>query len=410
MTAERKTLSVVLLTTLTGWIGFSLPFPIFSHIFLDHAYGIVPAEMTDVARATLLGVAMALYPLGQMIGAPILGKLSDRFGRKPVLVTCLWLTTLGAIILAYGVSDGSIFLVLAGRFLTGVAEGSLAIVQSIAADISSKQTKARNFAYIGIAIDVGFIVGPIAGGLLSDSAIHPIFNASLPFWCGAFVFAANALMLMAFLSPLNSAKQQPPSTRGLLSTLTDRALVPVFALTFATYWAIMIFFDFSAVYFVRVFDTRPALLGILTALISAPLIAAGLIAGNVSKSIGPVRMAYLSLALMAGGTALFLLPDSLLGLVIPVCVLCVGINFGQTATSVLASDRAPAGEQGQVMGLYRSITVAAAALSAVVGGVLAGYAPEWPFLTAIFAAVVGIFLLFAMQGASSAAIEDTRSR
>lgn len=406
MSTERKTLSVVLLTTLTGWIGFSLPFPIFSHIFLDPAHGIVTADMSTVTRTVLLGAAMALYPLGQMIGAPLLGRLSDNYGRKPVLVACLWLTTLGALILAFGVAAGSIALILIGRLFTGIAEGSLAIVQSIASDISSPRTKARNFAYIGIAIDVGFIIGPIAGGLLSDSALHPMFNVALPFWCGAAVFGANAIMVMAFLSPARQVEKQTAPARSLRAALTDRTLVPVFALTFATFWAIMIFFDFSAVYFVQVFDTQPALLGVLTALISAPLIASGLVAGKVNEKIGPVKMAYLSLGLLAGGTVLFLIPDSLIGLAIPVCIICVGINFGQTATSVIASDRAGPGEQGQVMGLYRSITVAAAAISAIIGGVLAGYAPQGPFLTAILAAGLGFLVLNTLQGTPAPIAED----
>lgn len=406
MSKENKTLGVVLLTTLTGWIGFSLPLPIFSHIFLDHSYGIVPAEMKDVTRATLLGVAMALYPLGQMIGAPVLGKLSDTYGRKPVLVSCLWVTTFGALVLALGVAIGSIWLILLGRFLTGVAEGSLAIVQSLAADISSSRTKARNFAYIGIAIDVGFIIGPIAGGLLSDSAIHPFFNVSLPFWCGALIFAANALMVMLLLEPVPNKSTDAGPSKKMLASLADRQLLPVFVLTFATYWAIMIFFDFSAVYFVQVFDTQPALLGILTALISAPLIVAGLVAGKVCERLGPVRMAYLALGLLTSGTGLFLIPDTLWGLALPVCIICVGINFGQTATSVLASDRAAAGEQGQVMGLYRSMTVAAAALSAVIGGVLAGYEPAGPFLTGILAAIAGVAVLGALPGTVTVATED----
>lgn len=396
MSSRNKTLAIVLLTTLTGWIGFSLPFPIFSHIFLNPDLGIVDPDMSQSLRATLMGGALAIYPLGQVIGSPILGRLSDRLGRKRVLVWSLWATVVGAIVLAYGVSIGSILLIYAGRLLSGFAEGSLAIAQSIASDISTRATKARNFAYIGIAIDIGFIVGPLLGGLLSDPALHPLFNAALPFWTACLLFIANAVLVWLLLRESATLATPAVARRSAVKTLLSRSMLPGFVLSFLTFWAIMIFFDFFAVYFVQVFQTPPAELGIYTALISIPLILSGLFVGRFVARFGVRSTGLVSAVLLCGGMFLFLGPDNICSFVVPIIVICIGINFGQTATSVIVSDLARDGEQGQAMGIYRAVTVAAGGISALVGGVLAGYAPGYPFLTAIFAAICAGALIMAM--------------
>lgn len=393
MSSRNKTLAIVLLTTLTGWIGFSLPFPIFSHIFLNSDHGVVDPDMPQSLRAILMGGALSIYPLGQVIGSPILGRLSDRLGRKRVLLWSLWATVVGAMVLAYGVSTGSILLIYAGRLLSGFAEGSLAIAQSIASDISTRATKARNFAYIGIAIDIGFIIGPLLGGLLSDTALHPSFNAALPFWVACLLFIANALLVWVLLREPAAIPTTAAAHRSVVKIFFSRSMFPGFVLSFLTFWAIMIFFDFFAVYFVQVFQTSPAELGVYTALISAPLILSGLLVGGFVARYGVRSTGLVSSVLLCGGMFMFLMPDSIGGFVLPIVVICIGINFGQTATSVIVSGAAEDGEQGQVMGIYRAVTVAAGGLSALVGGVLAGYAPAYPFLTAIFAAVCALALL-----------------
>ena len=393
MPAENRTLAIVLLTTLTGWIGFSLPFPIFSHIFLNPEHGIVDPNMPETWRTALMGGALAIYPLGQVIGSPVLGRLSDRLGRKRVLVWSLWGTVFGSLVLAFGVAAGSVLLIYLGRLLSGFAEGSLAIAQSIAADISTSKTKARNFAYIGIAIDVGFIVGPLLGGLLSDPALHPVFNAALPFWTACLLFAINAVLVWTLLKEPAPVEASAVQQRGVLKTFLDRRMLPGFILSFLVFWAIMIFFDFFAVYFVQVFQTPPAELGIYTALISLPLIISGLVVGNVIARIGVCPTGIISVLLMGSGTLLFLGFDSIAGLVFPIIVICIGINFGQTATSVTVSDAAAEGEQGQAMGVYRAVTVAAGGFSALAGGFLAGYAPSYPFVTAILASLGAFGLL-----------------
>jgi len=403
MAQETKTMVVVFMTILTGWIGFSLPFPIFSHLFLNPEHGLVSAAMPETTRTLLLGVTIAIYPLGQIIGSPLLGRWSDRYGRKRVLQYSLWATVLGSGVLAVGIGWGSVPLVLLGRFLSGLGEGNLSIAQSIASDISTPQSKARNFAAIGIAVDLGFIVGPLLGGVLSDRSIMPWFSAVIPFWVATAFFIVNALAVPFFLSETSKHGQSAlERRRPIRATLVDPRLAPVYVFSFLTFWAIMIFFDFFAVYFVQVFRTPPAILGVYTALISVPLIVSGLYVNRFVNRFGIRLTGLVAVVLMGAGIAWFTLPTQLLWLAVPIIVICIGINFGQTATAIMVSDAAPAQEQGQALGLYRANTVAASGLSALAGGALAGLSPLYPFYTAMLCAAAAAVVLLAARNRSGA--------
>src|SRR5262245_59677051 len=115
-------MGVVIATTVVGWSAFAMPQPIFGPLFLDSAHGLVPAAMAEATRTLLLGVAVALYPLGQIIGSPLLGRWSDRAGRVRVLQAALWATVAGSAVVAAGVAAGSVALIFVGRFIAGLAE------------------------------------------------------------------------------------------------------------------------------------------------------------------------------------------------------------------------------------------------------------------------------------------------
>lgn len=403
--AETGTMVLVFVTVLFGWVGFSLPYPVFSHLFLDTEGPLLAAAAPEATRTLMLGIAVALYPAGQLFGAPLFGRWSDLYGRKPMLQAALATTVAGAVTLAAGVSLGSLALVFLGRFVAGIGEGNIAIVQSLAADVSRPQTKARNFALIGIAMDLGFVAGPILGGALADPGLHHSFGLATPFWAAAGLFLLNAALVPLFLREPRAPIGAPPDiaagspspvrTLSVARLLGCGAIGRVLLLTFLTYWSIMIFFDFFPVYFVQSYGTAPAQLGINAALLSVPLILAGLVVGRLSTRIGAAALAVLSLLLMIGGTLGFIAMTSEAGHILPAAVVAFGINFGQTATSLLASDAAPAGAQGQVMGLYRAMTVAAGGLAALVGGYCAAFGPPAPFVTAVAAALLGLVLLAA---------------
>lgn len=397
---EVKSMIIVFTTVFVGWIGFSLPYPVFSHLFLDLEGPLFATDTAVQTRTLLLGAAIAVYPLGQIIGAPLFGQWSDRFGRRVMLQVAMMTAIIGALLLAAGVTFGSLALLFIGRFVAGIGEGNTAILQSLASDVSSPVTKARNFAAIGIAMDLGFVAGPILGGMLADpsftrEAVSKELAMALPFWAAVGLFIVNAAVIPLFLKPdapaIHAVIMAPPTA------ITQAAMAPtirsLMVITFLTYWTIMIFFDFFPVFFVQVYNTAPRDLGINAALLSVPLILSGLVVGRIATGYGSVFTAIASFLLMFLGISLFIQMTTESDHILPVILVAVGINFGQTATSVLVSDAAPAQQQGRIMGLYRSMSVAAGGLAAVVGGYLASLSPQAPFVTGLVTAVLGFGLL-----------------
>ncbi|MCZ6914441.1 MAG: MFS transporter [Rickettsia endosymbiont of Ixodes persulcatus] len=193
MKADKKQLILIVLIVFIGFIGVALPYPIFAPMFLHPQQdGIVPISWQLTMRGMMLGVVLAVYPLGQFIASPILGAFSDTYGRKKLLLICLFGTTVGYLITALSIYLKSIPLLITSRFVTGVLEGNIAIARAMAADLS-EVNKYRGFGLIGMATTFGYILGPLFGGALADSRLVSWFSFYIPF-----CFAA-LLSLLAFL-------------------------------------------------------------------------------------------------------------------------------------------------------------------------------------------------------------------
>ena len=392
---ETTTMFLVFTTILISWIGFSLPYPVFSHLFLNDSSPLSGLVQTD-QRTFYLGAAIAIYPLGQIIGAPLLGSWSDKYGRRPVLILALAVAVLGSAILTWGVMGASLWMILLGRFVAGLGEGNIAILQSLASDVSRPESKARNFALIGIAMDLGFVVGPVLGGLLAWDPDGGDIRFAAPFVTAAGLFLFNLILVPACLGfgkTIGRKADHDQDRLRLSPRLFKPVMIRLMSISFLTYWAVMIFFDFFPVYFLDQYQTGPVWLGINAALLSVPLILSGLIVGRLVNRWGTERIQIGSFLLMSLGTTTFLMGHLEWHHVIPAILVCFGINFGQTASSVLVSEAAGKEEQGRILGLYRSATVLASGLAALAGGWTAGAGIHWPFLTGILACLLGLILM-----------------
>lgn len=162
-------------------MGFGLVYPIMAAIFSDPHAGVIGAGMSASLRNFLLGLGYGVYPFCMFFGSSLMGELSDHFGRRRVLMLCVFGLALSYLLMALGAWLPSLALLLAGRGLSGLMAGCQGIAQAAIADVSTNANKARNMSIMSMAFSAGVIVGPVLGGITADRSISPMFGYGTPF-------------------------------------------------------------------------------------------------------------------------------------------------------------------------------------------------------------------------------------
>ena len=186
---DRRALSTLFLIVFTDLIGFGIVIPLLP-LYADHFHP------TPVA----FGLLMASYSAMQFIFSPILGQLSDRIGRRPVLLISITGSVIGAVLFALGSSMAMLF---ASRLLAGACGGNIATAQAVIADTTPPERRAKGMGLIGAAFGLGFIAGPALAGLLLS------FGPSAPGWGAAACSLTAWLMALAFLPETRAAGASP---------------------------------------------------------------------------------------------------------------------------------------------------------------------------------------------------------
>jgi DHA1 family tetracycline resistance protein-like MFS transporter len=200
----KRSLSLIFMIMLMDVIGITLLSPVAPYIVRDYS-----------AEALMVTMVTILYAVGQFIAAPLIGKLGDRYGRRPVLLVSLLGQGLGYLIFGIG---GSLWMLFLGRIIGGITGGNLSTASAYIADVSKPEERSKNFTLIGTAWSLGLILGPAAGGLLGQ--IH----LSAPAYAASFLSFANVL-LGIFMLP-----ESLPKERRDTSTLHASDLNPLVAI------------------------------------------------------------------------------------------------------------------------------------------------------------------------------------
>lgn len=384
---------VLVMTVTLAVAGFSLPSPVLAPLLLDPAHGMLTPEASDWSRKVWLGVIMGLYPLFQLVGSPWLGRLSDRHGRKPILMLCLLGVLAGYALMAFGIAWCSMSLLLMGRALAGLFSGNVAIVQAMAADLSTTQTKASNFAKISMGINLGWVVGPMIGGYAAVIS----GDYSLAAWLAVGMTLLNLLLVLWLVPhrpPVAAARQAPTlSSRQLL---LQPALLPYFALTLVSYGAIQLYFTYFNLWLVEQRAWDPAQLAQAVVMVSLSMMLGSWLGGRLARHWRGSSLGIVGHLVMASGMLLFILPSHWWGLALTFIPAGIGMSLGGLAISVAVSNRSHPEQQGQAMGLYRGLTVGSSILAIIVGSLVLLAGTEWPFYLATLcslASAAGFYLL-----------------
>ncbi len=152
---NRSSLVLIFLTVFIDLLGFGILIPILP------SFSVKELHVDEAA----IGIAIAIYSFVQFLFNPVLGKLSDKYGRKPVIVVCLFLNAMGYIVFAF---THSYLMLLASRVIAGIGGSSIGVAQAYIADVTTRENRSKGMGLIGAAFGLGFVFGPLIGGLLSS--------------------------------------------------------------------------------------------------------------------------------------------------------------------------------------------------------------------------------------------------
>ncbi len=306
------------------------------------------------AAAHSVGLLGALYALMQFIFSPVLGALSDRFGRRPVILGSLFGSGIDYLVLAWAPTMGWLYL---ARIVSGITAANFSAASAYIADVTPPEKRAAGFGMIGAAFGLGFIAGPAIGGLLGE------YGLRVPFLVAAGITLLNciygAFVLPESLAPENRRPFQWSSAHPIkaLAALSRWPLVMALA---GTHFLSMLAGNIYPCLWVLYTGTRYgwnskqvglslALVGVMAAIVQAGL------AGRVLKIIGERRGVYVGLLAMA--VAMFCYGSAPQGWMVYFIIIIGSIaGIGSPATQSMISQAVPADEQGAVQGALNSIT------------------------------------------------------
>jgi DHA1 family tetracycline resistance protein-like MFS transporter len=147
----------------------------------------------------MLGWLMAIFPICQFIFTPILGQFSDKLGRKRILIASILGTAFAYLLFAFGLAIKNLPILFIARMIDGISGANISTAQAIIGDISEPHDRARNFGLIGMALGLGFILGPFFGGKLSDPHAVSWFNSTTPFYFAAAMSIINFILVNIML-------------------------------------------------------------------------------------------------------------------------------------------------------------------------------------------------------------------
>jgi len=374
---DKKRLFSVLLVVFIDLLGFSLILPLLP--YYAEKYG---------ANNFVTGLLVASYAAMQLVGAPLLGRLSDRFGRRPVLLVSVFGTFLGFLLLAFadpigiGLADAfnpqaaNLFIIgilFLARLVDGLTGGNLSVAQAYITDVTDPQNRSKGLGMIGAAFGLGFIIGPASGGLLSQ------WGYAIPALVAAALSLSNLLLIYYWLPESLS-----PERRGQINS--NRVPFTLSALVFALRrpfsgsllitrflfgLAFAIFQTMFALYALNTFNLQARDTGfILTYVGILSVFVQGFLIGRLTQSFREDVLIFAASGLMTLSLLGWALTPSVFWLVIILTPTAIAGGVLNTLLSSTLTKAVQPMEVGGILGLSASIESATRIIAPVLGGFL----------------------------------------
>jgi multidrug resistance protein len=348
---------VIWTTVALDLVGFGMLFPVLARY--SEALG---------ATATQAGLLVASFSLAQLVCSPFTGRLSDRFGRKPVLLASLVGTAVGSLLTGLATS---VWLLFVARIVDGASGASVSVAQASVTDVAPPEERPRLLGLLGAAFGVGFALGPAIGGVAA------LVDHRLPFLVAAAIAGINAAVAVRRLPETNPAHTRAVGGHAAVSPVVDAETEPslLWRLLGVSFLSLVAFAAFEAT-FSLLADVR---FGLSESATYAVFFVIGIVLVTVQGGavhtvvtrLGTASSIRLALALNGAGLVLLAPPEGGWWLLVPALgLLCVGQGVLSPTLSAMVAGRARHGERGQALGLQQAAGGLARVAGPALGGIL----------------------------------------
>jgi DHA1 family tetracycline resistance protein-like MFS transporter len=372
---NNKRLFSIILVVFIDLLGFSLILPLLPYY-----------AKTFNANQTTTGILIASYAVMQLIGAPILGRLSDRFGRRPILLLSVFGTFLGFLLLGFA---NALWMLFVSRIVDGLTGGNLSVAQAYISDVTDTKDRSKGLGMIGAAFGLGFIIGPVTGGLLSQ------WGYAVPAFVAAAISFINLILIYSWLpESLTEEKRsqmtekRPAVTLNALLIAFQRPFTGSILITrFFFGLAFAIFQTIFSLYALAKFNLSARDTGfVLTYVGVLSVIVQGFLVGRLTSRYREDILITASVVLMGISLLGWALAPSVLWLYIIMTPTALSGGLLNTLLSSTLTKAVAPQEIGGILGLSAAVESSTRILAPILGGVLLQQIGTWA--PGIFGAIV----------------------
>ena len=381
---DNKRLSSIVLVVFIDLLGYSLILPLLPYY-----------AQTFNANQTVTGLLLASYSIMQLIGAPILGRLSDRFGRRPILLLCLIGTTLGFLMMGLA---ATLWMLFVSRMIDGLTGGNFSVTQAYISDVTDEKDRSKALGMTGAAFGLGFIIGPVAGGLLGQ------WNPALPAFVAAAISLINLALVYAWLPESLTAEKRaymnekkPAVTLNALLVALRRPFIGTLLITgFFFGLAFVVLQSIFALHALVKFQMTSFQTGLVLTYVGILFVVMqGFLVGRLTSRFREDALMVVSAVMLGIGFLGWGLSSNIFWIYVAITPIALfGGLLGTLLSSTLTKSVAPH-EIGGILGLFASVDGSTRIIAPILGGILLQQIGTWApgvFASIIMAGVVVLIL------------------
>lgn len=369
-------------------MGLGLVFPILNNLIVNPSSHFLATQISANMRNFIYGFTISIFMLCWFFGAAFLGDLSDQIGRKKSLMICLLGGFVGYLFSAWGVTLGSVSLMLFGRIIAGFTAGSQAIAQAAVVDLSPPEDKAKNIGLVLFFISIGFIVGPLIGGFLSDARISHWFTFATPFYFAATISFINAGLLWwlfneTFTATTRSKIKLHRAIEIFISAFKHPEICYLSVILLVMIFGWSSFYSFISMYLLRKFNFDPIQVALYMGLMGGGFgLGTGVIVKYCTKYFSLKKNVIVALAIAALASLVTVCAPSPVLVWLSVVPIALTMAVAYSVLLTIFSNQVDEDSQGWIMGITGSIMAFAFGINALAVSILADFSVSMPILIA----------------------------